>query len=802
MERRISSSDGHRCRDPHSGVDVNAVGRRLRRVEDPPLLTGAARFVADVVPDGALAMRVVRSSVAHGELLGVDGTEAEALPGVRAVITADHLREWLGDVPRIRSRLGADAGTADAFFQPVLAVGRVRYVGEPVAVVVTDDPYVAEDAAELVSVDVQPLDAVVDPRTAADGPALFPEGNTYKTLHGRLGDPEAAFANAPVVVEAELVVDRHTAVPLETRGVVAVPDKLGSVTLYGSSKVLHWNRDEIARHLHLDPRQVRLVETAVGGSFGVRGELYPEDTLAAAIAVRLGAPVVWIEDRYEHFLATNHGRGQVHRAAIAGTADGCILAIRSEMWVDLGAYVRTNGLRVPEITVGMLPGPYALEHYGAVAHVVATNCTPVGTYRGPGRAESAFVRERLVDMYAHRIGRDAVDVRRANLLGIHPDGRPFERRALPSGPGIVITSADYEGLLDRVLERVDTAAVTRRQEKGERVGVGVGLFLERSGIGPKEWASLTVEDGGHVVVRTAATSVGQGVRTALAQVTADALGCDPDDVRVEPADTAEVARGTGTFGSRSTTMAGNAVRAAAIDLLAAARALVAAEAGVDPAEVSRVGGRWGAADRTFDLADVVKLLAGHTDGLGVLSAEGAFEMTQPNSDFGAHAAVVAVDPRTGVARVEHLVLGFDLGPAVNPTLVEGQLRGAALQAVGGALYERFAYDEQGTPQVVTFMDYLTPTAAEAPRMDIVLDEEHPSAFNPLGLKGVGEGGMTGVMPAVAAAISNAWGDPGLVCRAPVGLDDLRRAASDPPGPPIPVPAPRPSRNPAGEESHP
>lgn len=745
------------------------------RVEDRPLLTGTAAFVADLAFPGQLAARVVRSPVAHAVLTAVDVAEARALPGVHAVWTAADLAGSLGAVPRIRSRLGADAAVAEPYLQPLLAGDRVRYVGEPVALVVADDAYVAEDAADLVLPEFDPLPAVNDVRTAAGPEAapLFSGGNEVTTLQARLGDPEAAFATAPVVVEAEIAVERHSAVPMETRGAVAVPEGPdGELALYGAAKVPHWNRDEITRQLGLAPGALRLVETAVGGSFGVRGELYPEDVLVVWAARRLGRPVGWVEDRWEHLVAANHGRGQVHRAALAGTEDGRILALRTEAWVDLGAYVRTNGLRVPELTLGMLPGPYAIEHYDGVGHVVATSRTPLGTYRGPGRVESAFVRERLVDLYAARIGRDPVAVRTANLLrpGAAGAAGPIERQPLPSGPRVVLHDGDFAGLVERVMAALPTDEVARRRAAGECLGVGLGLFFERSGTGPWECASVALGADGRFLVRAGATSVGQGVRTALATLAASALGCTRDDVDVAPLDTRETPAGTGTFGSRTTTMAGNAVHRAAEDLVAQAVARVAAAAGVDPGAVTRDGDGFHAGDRAWAWADVATL------GAPGLRAEARFEMAQPNTDFGAHAAVARVDGDTGQVVVELLVVGFDLGPAVDRRMVEGQLRGAAVQALGGTLYERFAYDDEGNPQVTSFLDYLVPTSAEAPEVVVVLDEDHPSPFNPLGLKGVGEGGMTGVMPAVAAAVSNALGDPAAILRAPIRLDDVHAAS--------------------------
>jgi CO/xanthine dehydrogenase Mo-binding subunit len=714
-----------------------------RRHEDRALLTGQSTFAADLKFPGGLTLTVVRSLIAHGRILDLDVTEARDLTGVHAVWTASDILEDLGSVPEIAPRLVSDREVAAPHLQPVLAHDTVRYVGEPVAVVVADDRYVGEDAADLVFVDIEPLDPVVEPRAADED---------VDTIEVAFGDAAATLERAAVVVEGDFAVERHTAVPMETRGLAVEfdPDR-GRMLIHGSAKVPHWNRVELARQLGIDPETIAFREVEVGGSFGVRGEFYPEDFLVPWAARRLRCSVIWVEDRWEHLVATNHARGQVHRAALAGDRDGTFLALRSEYWADLGAYVRTNGLRVPELTAAMLPGPYRWEAYAATGHCVRTNRTPTGTYRSPGRAESAFVRERLVDLYAAEVGLDPAEVRRRNLVGKHD--LPYRRRVLPVGPQINLESGDPVALLDAVVARVDPDTVRSRQAAGEQVGVGFGTFLELSAGGPPwERGAVRVDDTGTVHVTSGASSVGQGLRTALAQIVGATLGLDTEQVVVDPLDTDTLDRGVGTFASRSTVMAGNAVHEAARSVLKQASDLLATERGERP----------GASDLDWALAAKLALAAGEP-----LEAEHTFTIERAGSEFGAHAAVVRIDDETGAVVVERLVLGFDLGPAVNPLLVEGQLFGGAVQALGGALLERFAYDDDGNPLVTSLLDYLLPTVAEAPSMEAIIEESAASPSNPLGLKGCGEGGTTGVMPAVANAVADALGRPDIVNIVPI-----------------------------------
>ncbi|HWM08180.1 MAG TPA: xanthine dehydrogenase family protein molybdopterin-binding subunit [Solirubrobacteraceae bacterium] len=716
-------------------TQLSWIGSSIERPEDDDLLTGAEPFVADLRLPGQLSAAIVRSPMAHGVLGAIDISEAEAVDGVVAVLTAADVVADLGAVPVIEPRLSYD-DSLEPYLQPALAADRVRFVGEPIAVVVARDRATAEDAAELVFPDIEPLEAVLDPLSAPEAAALFDgRPNVCAELGSSYGDAEAALRDAEVVVEAELTVGRHSGIPMECRGIVADYDaESGTLTVHGATKVPHTNRRVLAGMLGVAEESIRMLEMSAGGGFGIKGEFYPEDFLIPWVARRLRRPVSWVEDRREHLLSANHSRDQRHRATIAGTADGDVTAVVTEFWLDGGAYVRTVGTRVGDLTIGSLIGPYDIPSFAATGHYTLTNKTPCGTYRGPGRFESSFVMERLLDLFAARVGLDPVEVRRRNL--VRREQMPYTRPLYSAGEPIVLEDADYVALLDRVLDEIDTDELAARRAAGETLGMGVGTFLEKSGLGPWETARVAVSPAGEVTVWSGATSLGQGLRNMLTQVVADTLDLAPEQITAARLDTSEIGSGIGSYASRSTVMAGNAAREAALALLARAR-----DAGVSLAE-----------------------LAARTEG--GLSEEHTFSVERVTYGHGAIAAVVRVDPELGAVRVEQLVLGYDVGRAINPRIIEGQLVGAAMQAIGGALLEHFVYDEDGNPLAASFMDYLLPTLGDAPRVTVVI-EEVPSTTNPLGVKGVGEAGVPAVAGAVVNAVEDALGTPGTIVRVPL-----------------------------------
>src|SRR5262247_1574328 len=453
------------------------VGAPLVRLEDPPLVAGRGLFAADVSFPRQLHMRVVRSNVAHGRIVAVDATKARSAPGVVAVWTiAD-----IADLPPIDFR-DDRVEPLIPYRQPLLARNRVRYVGEPVAVVFAEDPYQAEDAAERVTLEIEVLPPVL---SADEAPGEFDDGLLTEpmVIEKAYGDIESAMRSAHAIVALDLSIGRHSGVPLETRGAIARYDaEHDMLELHGAAKVPHRNREQIAKILSRPLSSVHLFEGHVGGGFGVRGELYPEDVLVCLGALRLGRPVKWIEDRYESLVATNHSRQQRHRARAAVDRAGRILGIEDIFFHDQGAYVRTHGARVVDLTAGMLPGPYRVPSYHAAGHYRLTNKTPAATYRSPGRYESTFVRERLMDAIARRVGIDAVEVRRRNL--IDKSEMPFERPLHTLGDEVVLDSGDYAGLLGKALDRLDwpalTARLAERRRDGEMVGAGLAMFVEKS----------------------------------------------------------------------------------------------------------------------------------------------------------------------------------------------------------------------------------------------------------------------------------------------------------------------------------
>lgn len=755
------------------------IGRSLPRLEDRALLTGRGRFAADISFPGQLHMRVVRSNFAHGRLQSIDASAALAKSGVHAVWTAADV----ADIPPIDFRLTRVAGL-EPYRQRLFATDQVRYVGEPVAAVFAEDPYLAEDAAEMVALDIEELPSILE---AQDHPGEFgPNLSTEPAiLRKGYGDIGAAFASAHTIVSATLSVGRHSGVPLETRGAIARYDAERDVLeLHGAAKVPHWNRDQIARMLGRPAASVQLYEGHVGGGFGIRGELYPEDILVCAAALRFRRPVKWIEDRREHLIAANHSRQQQHCVRAAIDREGVILALEDEILHDQGAYMRTHAATVPDLAAAMLPGPYRIPAYRASARIRLTNKTPCGTYRAPGRFESTFVRERLMDAIAEKLDLDRIEVRRRNLIG--KEQMPYARALDTLGTEIVLDSGDYVGLLGKALNAIDWPRLSnelkKRRTNGELVGAGLALFVEKSGLGPFDEVKIEVGSDGAVELISGSASVGQGMETALAQICADTLGVNYQNVHVVHGQTDRIERGMGAFASRVTVMTGEATRMAASAVrekaLAVAAELLQAPIGaldVVDGEVVRTDAASGPSISLGALARTLKPAAnGRSATDGGLRGEGCFRSSHMNYPYGVHIAVTRVDRATGAVAIERYLVAYDVGKAVNPMLIEGQIAGGCAQGIGGTLLEEFLYDERGEPLSVTFADYLMPTAREIPTIDVLICEDAPSPLNPLGLKGAGEGGANAVGAALAAAIDDALSLPNAVTELPITPQKLKR----------------------------
>jgi carbon-monoxide dehydrogenase large subunit len=744
------------------------VGRSVPRLEDRPLLTGQGRFAADISFPGQWCMRVVRSPVAHGKIVSIDAAAALEVPGVHAVWTAADVAH----IPPIPFRL-TGLKTLEPYRQSVLAKNLVRYVGEPVVLVFAEDQYMAEDAAELVEINILPLRATI---VSTEGPGLFADKLTTEpgVVRKGYGDVDATFRNAHAIVSLELSVGRHSGVPMECRGAIARYDETRDILeMHGAAKVPHWNRDTLAQMLGRKRESVQLYEGHVGGGFGVRGEIYPEDVLVCAAALKFRRPIKWIEDRREHLIAANHSRDQLHRVRAAIDAQGHILGIEDEFFHDNGAYMRTHAATVPDLAAAMLPGPYRVPSYSAVGHIRLTNKTPCGTYRAPGRYESTFVRERLLDAIAAKIGVDKIEIRKRNL--INKIAMPYKLGLETLGTDIVYDSGDYALLLDKALAQADwknlQAQLIKRRAAGEKVGAGVAMFVEKSGLGPFDTVKIEVNSDGSIEVITGVASLGQGVETAIAQIAADALGVNYCNIKVIHGQTNRIDKGMGAFASRVTVMCGEATRLAAVklraELLKTAAELMQTKAHL----LDVVDGQIVLLDRSsgasMPLAELSRQCSSE------LSAEATFESTHMVYPYGVHVAAVRVDADTGAVIIERYVIAYDIGKAVNPKLVESQIAGGFAQGLGGALLEEFLYDENGEPLSVTFADYLMPTAHELPELSILITEDAPSPLNPLGLKGAGEGGANPVGAAIASAIDDALGQPGAVTRLPVSPQRLK-----------------------------
>ncbi len=735
------------------------IGARHPRLGAERLVTGRGRFVADVRPPGALEAAVLRSPHAHARMRGVDPSRALRLRGVRAVLTG-------ADVPAhavIPNRVAAPDG-AQRYLQPAIARDVVRYVGEPVALVVATDRYVAADALERIAVDYEPLPAcaTVAAALAPDAPRLFPgtDGNNVATIRMRVGDADAALAAAHLVVRERFHHGRQTAAALETRGLVAVPPdpRGGELHLIGSTKCIHINRGILAPIFGLPPGALRLTEVDVGGGFGVRGELYPEDILIPLAAMQVGRPVRWIEERRENLVAANHAREVVYDLELGLDAAGRIAGMRAVIHADIGAYVRTAALVPAEFGAALLPGPYRVPAYACDLWNVVTNKTPVGTLRSPGRPECNFARERLLDVAAARLGLDPAELRRRNL--IRPEEMPYDTGTTSFGATTVYDSGDFPALFDELLEKLDYqhARTTQRTlaARGVRRGIGLAAYVEKTGLGPFETAHVEAKPDATFTVDTGASSMGPGLETALAQILGQALGLPADRFTVRHPDTAAIESGVGTYGSRGTVMAGNAAHLAAAKLVEEARRRAAALLGAPEDQVAYARGVCAADGKRVSLAELA--------ARGPLAAGASFSVAKVTYAGCAVGVVLDVDEATGRVTLRRVVVGADVGRAVNPALIEGQFVGGAAFGIGNALHERLAYDDAGQPLSATLLDYALPLATDVPPIAYFF-QEIPARTNPLGFRGLGECGNPGLGAAIANAVCDALRDRGVALTA-------------------------------------
>jgi aerobic carbon-monoxide dehydrogenase large subunit len=736
------------------------IGAAIERVEDTRLLTGNGRYVDDIHRNGMLHAAVVRSPAAHGLIKTIDTAEARRMPGVRATYTGrDIVDESNGKIPTIPLRL-APMPQLVPFEQPVMVLDRVRYVGECLALVIAETQAQAEDAANRVEVDIEMLPAVADYRAAArDESLVFPAhgANAAITYVARKGD--AKNTAGPYVRREIFGVQRHSAIIMETRGLVAEWDESRrKLTVLGAAKVPFSTRAMLAPMMDLPLECVDMIESDVGGGFGVRGEFYPENFLVPFAARKLNHPVKWVEDRRENLLGSNHSREMECDLEIVCERDGRVLALRGTVAVDCGAYMRANAAIPPRNVAQFLSGPYDIPNIHIESTVYLTNKAPIGTYRGPGRFEADFFRERLFDVAARELRIDPVEFRRINL--VKAPQMPYRLATLDKpDKAEELDSGDYQITLDRCLNEFGwekKRALQGRLIDGKYHGIAVGCFIEGGAAGPKESARIEIEEDGSITVYVGSANVGQGVVTVLTQIAADALQVPMDRIRILHGSTTYLKEGYGSYHSRSTVMGGSAILKAAQALKERIREAAATESRWAAGEVE-LGPGLAASFRGKTLTPVQL-------GKMKIHAAGEFSNHHHTYAYGAAAAHVTVDPGTGRVELVDYFTVEDLGRIINPLTARGQVVGAVVQGLGGAFLENLAYDKNGQFLAGTLADYLMPSAADFPRVRALVLENSPSPHNPLGAKGGGEGGIVPVGGVIANAVSAALSSLGKEAR--------------------------------------
>src|SRR6058998_2095479 len=759
-------------------------GQPLKRLEDARLLRGQATFLDDLRLSGARDVAFVRSIHPHARFR-IDASAARAIAGVVGVFVGGDLHP-AKEIPTV-----VDHPALRPCRHPLLADDKVRYVGQPIAAVVADNRYLAEDGAEGVKVQYDPLQAVPDARAAvAAGAALLHDGleaNIAADFTVRVGDADAAFRSADVTTRATYYVHRYTGMPLETRGVAAAWDAgTGQLTLWSSTQWPHTLRDALRDVLRLPEHRIRVVAPDVGGGFGVKQEIYPEEIVLARLAMLLHSPVKWVETRREHLLTAAHAREQWHDVELAARRDGTILALRAEILADVGAYTRSLGVLCPSITAASLPGAYRIRDYTCRVRAALTCKAPAAAYRGAGQPEAVFAVERAVDQLAQELGMDPAEIRRKNF--IRRDEFPWELGLSSAQVPVVYDSGDYEAALDAALKlaryperRAEQAAERARGDRGRLLGIGVAGYVLLTGLGPHEGAMLRVDPTGQVLLVTGASPHGQGTATALAQVVADELGLEPRDVVVRHGDTAMIPFGVGTYASRNAVVAGSTALVAARAVADKARRLAARRLEVAEGDLELAEGSVrvvGAPHRRLSLGEIAAACAPGSplpEGMSPgLEATHYFLAPRPTFASGVHIAVVTVDRDTGTVEIVDYVAASDAGRLINPLIVEGQIHGGVAQGVGGALYEELAYDEHAQPRAQSLMEYVMPTAGQIPAIKIA-NLVTPSPLNPLGAKGVGEGGTLAPAAAITAAVEDALRPFGArIVGTPIRAEDVLR----------------------------
>jgi carbon-monoxide dehydrogenase large subunit len=737
------------------------IGRRQARVEDRVLLEGEARFLDDIPADGVLHLAFARAAHAHAVVRGVNLTDARGAPGVRLAFGPQELIE----VPSLTPDLVRPG--AERVERPVLAGARARFVGEPIAAAVATTPYLAEDAADAIAIDYEPLRPITSIDDALDEglPALHGGTNVIFREEREQGDVDAAFATAAVTLERTFDNPRYSAAPMENRGVLAVPEGDGLV-LWSGTQIPHILQESLCDLLGLEDDAVRVRCPDIGGGFGQKAHVFPEEIAVAWAALRLGLPVKWVEDRRENLLGSVHAREQRVRVRVAAGADGSVLAVDAEVYADVGAYGIYPWGQVLESlgTPAILPGPYDLQNYRYVTHSLATNKAPQGAYRGVGLPVAALVHERVMDLLAAELDLDRAQIRRTNFV-------PREAFPYPTVTGLRYDSGDYGAALDAALDAIgygDFAAErARAADAGRRLGLGIASYVEWTGTNSATYRArgmskvrgydagrVAVNDDGTVSVWTSCPAIGQGVGTTFAQIVADHLGVPFASVRTQLVDTANSPPGSGTFASRSAISAGGALISVSAEVRARILDTAARELEADPADIVIADGRVGVHGSPASALSMAEVAAAAEPGH--LDVGEPYDPEATAYPYATHACVVEVDADTGHVEILRYVVAEDCGPEINPVVVEGQVHGATAQGIGATLFEAMRFGADGQAVTGSFMDYLVPTSCELPALD-VRHLETPAPDLRGGVKGVGEGGTLAPPGALANAVSDALG---------------------------------------------
>lgn len=758
---------------------MTMIGRALKRVEDRRFLTGRGEYVDDVAAVGALHVAFVRSIYAHARIRGIDRTQAQAAPGVVAVVTAEDLGPvngphphptWFPPHPPLQAAVNPMTRPERIW---LLAADRVRFVGEAIVAVVATDRYLAEDAARLVLVDYEPLPVIWSAEAGQEpgAPLLNPEWGDNVAAHFVIGsgDTDGAFERAHRVVRRRLRHGRAICTPIEGRGVLAQPDRRsGDLTVWSSSQQPHWLRDALERLFRIPGDRIRVVAPDVGGGFGLKSMVYPEELLIPQLALRLGRPVKWVETRRENLLSATHARDQVHDIELAVDEDGTILALRDRFLVDAGC-ASVENIVCAYNTACHLPGAYRIPAMRIECTVGVSNRSPLAAERGAGRPEAAFALEGILDAAAEELGMDRAEFRMRN--GLRGDEMPHDHGILyRDGTPLLLDAGDFRGDMSEALRLLDYDAwrveQARARQEGRLIGIGLAGYIEGTGVPPFEAANIRLDPSGRVIVSVGPPSQGQGHETSLAQIAADILDMPIELVRVIQGDTYAFPSGGGTIASRVIVVVGNAVAVAATALRE--KILLAAEDFLEiaPLDLEIADGMVrakGAPDRAIALTE---LAARVTPGIGRmgsagpgLEARGGFQPPTVTFGSGFHAAVVEVDPGSGVVTILRYVVVHDCGRMINPAIVDGQVLGGLAQGVGNGLFEELVYDETGQLLTGTFADYPIPRATDLP-MPIVVHRETRSERNPLGVKGVGEAGTVPGAALMLGAVRDALGPAG------------------------------------------